>query len=334
MFDSFISNFKGTRLEPWAESLRQVLDNNWYQTNNGNLPKFLNALENLPDIQTDHIDLNADVIEIGRENEINDEQKEQLLASLQALKPWRKGPFKLFGILVDSEWQSFMKWNRIKPFLSDLTYRQILDVGSGNGYYMLKMLEGNASIVAGVDPSLLSVCQFMAIQKYLNKPIAGVLPMTMEQVQPNLEAFDTVFSMGVLYHRRSPFEHLMELKEALVAGGELVLETLVIEGDVEQVLVPEGRYAMMNNIYFLPSAKALQSWMRKAGFEDIRIVDESPTTIEEQRGTDWKPGTSLRDYLDPDDPSKTVEGHPSPLRATLVAKKPETLKKLPRYKIG
>jgi tRNA (mo5U34)-methyltransferase len=31
--------------------------------------------------------------------------------------------------------------------------------------------------------------------------------------------------MGVLYHRRSPLEHLWQLKDQLVNGGELVLET-------------------------------------------------------------------------------------------------------------
>ncbi|PMC22346.1 tRNA 5-methoxyuridine(34)/uridine 5-oxyacetic acid(34) synthase CmoB, partial [Klebsiella aerogenes] len=44
--------------------------------------------------------------------------------------------------------------------------------------------------------------------------------------------------MGVLYHRRSPLDHLWQLKDQLAPGGELVLETLVIEGDENTVLVP------------------------------------------------------------------------------------------------
>ena len=33
--------------------------------------------------------------------------------ALQALQPWRKGPFDLAGIHIDSEWRSQLKWQRI-----------------------------------------------------------------------------------------------------------------------------------------------------------------------------------------------------------------------------
>jgi tRNA (mo5U34)-methyltransferase len=128
--------------------------------------------------------------------------------------------------------------------------------------------------------------------------------------------------MGVLYHRRSPLDHILQLKNQLVSGGELILETLVIEGDENAVLVPMDRYAQMRNVYFFPSAKALKVWLEKSGFENVRIVDENTTSIGEQRTTDWMTHNSLPDYLDPNDPSKTVEGHPAPRRAVLVATKP------------
>src|SRR5512139_2504284 len=129
----------------------------------------------------------------------------------------------------------------------------------------------------------------------------------------NTRAFDTVFSMGVLYHRRSPFKHLAELRGALRPGGELVLETLVIEGGENQVLVPEGRYAKMKNVWFLPSPQTLVSWLHRAGFRNVRVIDVTPTTSEEQRTTDWMRFESLIDFLDPNDHSKTIEGYPAPL---------------------
>ncbi|MCK5863518.1 MAG: DUF1698 domain-containing protein, partial [Marinobacter adhaerens] len=51
-------------------------------------------------------------------------------------------------------------------------------------------------------------------------------------------------------------------------------------------------------------------------------VDVTPTTTDEQRSTDWMRFNSLQDFLDPNDPSKTVEGYPGPLRATVIAEKP------------
>jgi tRNA (mo5U34)-methyltransferase len=148
-----------------------------------------------------------------------------------------------------------------------------------------------------------------------------VLPLGIEQL-PELAAFDTVFSMGVLYHRRSPLDHLYQLKNQLVSEGELVLETLVVPGDRHQVLVPGDRYAQMRNVYFIPSAEALKCWLEKCGFVDVSIADICPTSTEEQRRTDWMTSESLAEFLDPQDPTKTIEGYPAPIRAVLIAKKP------------
>src|SRR5574339_1065926 len=125
----------------------------------------------------------------------------------------------------------------------------------------------------------------------------------------NSRAFDTIFSMGVLYHRRSPFDHLTDLRGALRSGGELVLETLVIEGGEHSVLVPEGRYAKMKNVWFLPSPQTLMSWLHRAGFRNVRVIEVTATTGEEQRTTDWMRFESLLDYLDPNDHTKTIEGY-------------------------
>ena len=173
--------------------------------------------------------------------------------------------------------------------------------------------------VLGIDPSPRFVMQFEAMRHYAGALPADVLPLGIEQLPPGLAAFDTVFSMGVFYHRRSPFDHLRELRALLRPGGQLVLETLVIEGGAGQVLVPEGRYAKMPNVWFLPSAAALVSWLRKAGFATPRVIHIAPTTTDEQRRTPWMHFESLADFLDPLNPVQTCEGHPAPRRAIVLA---------------
>jgi len=86
--------------------------------------------------------------------------------------------------------------------------------------------------------------------------------------------------------------------------------------------VPGERYAQMRNVYFIPSAAALKSWLEKCGFVDVRIADYAVTSVEEQRRTSWMTSESLAEFLDTNDSSKTVEGYPAPLRAVLVARKP------------
>jgi tRNA (mo5U34)-methyltransferase len=191
------------------------------------------------------------------------------------------------------------------------------------GYHCWRMLGAGAQRVIGIDPSVKFVFQFQAIKNFAGKDLpVDVLPLGIEHMPEKLAAFDTVFSMGILYHRRSPMAHLRELKELLRPGGQLVLETLVIQGPEGMVLVPEGRYAKMPNVWFLPSPDSLISWMRKNGFNNPRMVDINTTSIDEQRATDWMTFESLEDFLDPEDHSKTIEGHPAPLRAVFLAEAP------------
>ncbi|MDO7673080.1 MAG: tRNA 5-methoxyuridine(34)/uridine 5-oxyacetic acid(34) synthase CmoB [Reinekea forsetii] len=322
----FIDHIRNTRLEPWCEPLAAQLQQTWDQLNDGNLARLLAALETLPSISANSVELDRVVAINGPVGDAG----AQLNSALKALMPWRKGPFRFFDIDIDAEWRCDLKWDRIANHLSDLRGRHVLDVGSGNGYYGWRMKAAGAATVAGIDPSWLSVVQHLAVNRYIKDPSHTVLPFTLESLPPNLGIFDTVFSMGVLYHRRSPLDHLAELRGALRPGGELVLETLVIQGQVGESLVPIGRYARMNNVWFLPTVPTLVQWLEKMGFENIRLVDQSTTSTDEQRPSDWKPGQSLADYLNPEDPSLTIEGHPAPIRALILATRPE-LARLKRY---
>ena len=297
---------------------RQRLDPGYH----GDTPRWRTALDALPKILPSHIDLDLDCPQIGAAEDLTLEQNEQLLQALRALHPWRKGPFQLFGVHVDTEWRSDWKWQRLAPHISSLHNRRILDVGCGNGYYLLRMLAAKPAWALGIDPTLLFIHQFLALKSFLPSIPAAVLPMGMEEFPARSAAFDTVFSMGVLYHRRSPLDHLYELRDALRPGGELVLETLVIDGEAGQILLPADRYARMRNVWFIPSALELQAWLQRCGFTQVRVVDVSCTTIREQRSTAWMQFESLEQCLDPKDPNKTIEGYPAPRRALMIAERP------------
>lgn len=77
----------------------------------------------------------------------------------------------------------------------------------------------------------------------------------------------------------------------------------------------------MRNVYFIPSVPTMMNWLHKCGFSEIKMVDKSVTSLDEQRKTDWMTSDSLADFLDPNDSSKTIEGYPAPMRAVFVAKK-------------
>lgn len=319
-FGRFYQQIAVGPLAKWLEVLPAQISE-WQRENlHGHFRDWYKSLEYLPQLEPQRLDL---LHSVGADrDDVSERHRQGIEKLLRNLMPWRKGPYSLYGTEINTEWRSDWKWDRVLPHISPLAGRTVLDVGCGSGYHMWRMIGAGAHLVVGIDPMQLFLCQFEAVRKLLNDDRrAHLLPLGIEQL-PVLQAFDTVFSMGVLYHRRSPLDHLLQLKNQLVSGGELVLETLVIEGDVNQVLVPGERYAQMRNVYFIPSAEALKSWLEKCGFVDVRIVDFAVTTTDEQRRTSWMTSESLAEFLDPADSGKTVEGYPAPLRAVLVATKP------------
>ena len=327
MFD-YAEIFKYLKEENYDESKLSEIKNAvsvvWNE-NDGNIKKWLPSLKDLPVIKPTKIDLKNSV-SIGVLEDCDIRTQENLKTILKSLHPWRKGPFNLFDININTEWRSDWKWDRLKNELTPLKDRKILDVGCGNGYHCFRMLGEGAEFVLGIDPNKLFSFQFNSIKKYLiknsNYKNANIhlLPLTLEQFPPN-STFDTVFSMGVLYHRKSPIDHLFELYEQLNKGGELVLETLIIEGEKGEMLMPEGRYAKMRNTWFIPSIPTLEVWLKRVGFKNIRIIDVTKTTIEEQRSTEWMKFDSLNTFLDKNNSDLTVEGYPAPIRVVIIAEK-------------
>lgn len=321
-FEPFFSHIAHTPLAPFADQFRQVIANRSENRSYGDLDEWKTVLAELPQVTGITALLDCDTVTLETSRPFSCNESHQLRETLMKLHPWRKGPFNLFDIVIDTEWRSDWKWQRLAPHISPLAGRTVLDVGCGSGYHCWRMRGAGAALVLGIDPSPKFVLQFSVLKHYLPHEPVFLLPLLCEDLPEKISGFDTVFSMGVLYHRRSPLDHLEELKNALRPGGELVLETLIVEGDAQTVLVPQDRYAQMRNVWFIPSIAMLERWLLRAGFTRIRTVDINQTSVEEQRATGWMKFQSLSDFLDPTDRNRTIEGYPAPKRAILIAEKP------------
>ncbi|MEM9173574.1 MAG: tRNA 5-methoxyuridine(34)/uridine 5-oxyacetic acid(34) synthase CmoB [Pseudomonadota bacterium] len=279
----------------------------------GDRTRWAKALGRLPPVTDTIIQTDSDAVGVTGESD-----SAAMTHALRGLMPWRKGPLQFGPVNIDTEWRSDWKWQRIAPALASLDGRRVLDVGGGNGYFCWRLLGAGASATLNVDPTLLFYAQHCALQHYLKRPQVAMIPCRFERL-PALPDFDTVMSMGVLYHRRDPLAHLQQLRERLRPGGQLILETLVVTGDADTVLMPTDRYARMRNVWFLPAVQALERWLSRLGFKNIECVDITPTSTDEQRTTQWMTFESLAEALKPQDHTRTIEDHPAPLRAVMSA---------------
>ncbi|MCP4989685.1 MAG: tRNA 5-methoxyuridine(34)/uridine 5-oxyacetic acid(34) synthase CmoB [Colwellia sp.] len=317
-FNHFYKEIATNRLSHWLNTLPAQLTH-WRENNlHGEYKHWQKTLDALPSVEGKATTDLINTVTVGKLGDLNQGEFKRLENLMKKFKPWRKGPYHIHGLHIDTEWRSDFKWDRLANHISDLSGRYVLDIGCGSGYHLWRMRGAGAKFVVGVDPTQLFLMQFNAVKHFVGDEQVHLLPLGIEQL-PELKAFDTVFSMGVLYHRKSPIDFLYQLKAQLAKGGELVLETLIVDGDENTVLVPGERYAKMRNVWFLPSEKAMCAWLERCGFSNVRVVNTDITTLDEQRKTDWVDTESLQDFLDPSDSSKTIEGYPAPKRAIFIA---------------
>jgi tRNA (mo5U34)-methyltransferase len=281
------------------------------------LPVF-KRLESLPQPPKSKVEL-GDVIKIYPPGHYQEENKELIEDVARAMIPWRKGPFQIGDLLIDSEWQSFIKYNLLAPHFN-LEGKVVADVGCNNGYYLFRMLSQNPQELVGFDPAPLYYLQFQFIDKFIQSGIKYEL-LGVEHIEYYEYKFDTIFCLGVLYHRSDPVGTLKSLYRSLNYGGELILDTFMIKGDDEVALTPRGRYSKIPNIYFIPTIKALENWCLRAGFESMEVLAIKKTDTSEQRKTDWIKTQSLENFLNPNNLNETVEGYPAPIRVYIKAKK-------------
>lgn len=304
-------------ISQWLEGILPDIEHRLRPQSQRNFPGWLAALDAIPEQTNPRVELQSDTIKVyGNHGDNNPD----LLRALKQLRPWRKGPFYFNDIFIDTEWRCDWKWQRLSPHI-DVSGLNILDVGCGNGYYSLRMLGAGARCVVGMDTSLLYWSQFQAITRFTQDHRATLVPLRVEILQDNPCAFDAIFSMGVLYHRRQPLEHLQLMYDNLRPGGKIVLETLIVHGHKAQALIPKDRYANMRNVWTLPTLPLLLDQLEASGFSSPRCVNVVRTTINEQRRTDWMTFNSLAEALDAQDPTLSKEGYPGPIRAIVIADK-------------
>lgn len=298
--------------------LSQKMRDRLFQDKKGFL-RFREPAESLTGIVARHCDFTGDAVEIGLASELSDAERRKVSEVMRQFMPWRKGPFRVFGIDIDAEWRSERKWNRVVPALPELAGKVIADIGCSNGYYMFRMAAHEPRSVLGFEPYLQHYFAFQALNGMAAQENLHVEPFGVEDITLFPNSFDVIFLMGIIYHRISPVEMLREIKLALRKGGTLIIESQAIPGEEPIALFPEKTYAKVPGTFFVPTATCLANWLKRVGFSQVTVFDAHPMSDKEQRKTEWMTFESYTDFIDPENPARTIEGYPAPIRVYVKA---------------
>ncbi len=283
--------------------------------------RYREPLAEIAHLRASVSDFSGDQITIGTREDLSNDEYKKVFKQLHNLIPWRKGPFSVFGIEIDSEWRSEKKWNRILPFLPELKGKIIGDIGCNNGYYMFRMLSHSPNFVLGFEPYVHHYYAFQTLNTFAAQPNLQVELLGIEHLPLFPQCFDVIFCMGILYHRQSPIDSLRDIHTSLQKGGTLILESQAIPGNEPMALFPENTYAKVPGTWFVPTASCLANWLARTGFEEVTLFCQHPMSSQEQRKTQWMTFESYEDFIDKENPALTIEGYPAPHRVFFQAKK-------------
>ncbi|MDC0949104.1 DUF1698 domain-containing protein, partial [Gammaproteobacteria bacterium] len=113
----------------WLPQLEQSLDS---LPDHGRLGQWRAALDGLPKSASAALSEDHGMVTVGASAE-----RGALQSALEELRPWRKGPFCFGDFPLDAEWRCDRKWQRLARQV-DFAGRRVLDIGCGNGYYLLR----------------------------------------------------------------------------------------------------------------------------------------------------------------------------------------------------
>lgn len=306
-----------------TDSLLQELEKKhlWVNQNKKGFLRYREPFLILDRFSAQYVSCDDDVVTIGRPDELEQQQRSIIFENLKAFMPWRKGPFSVFGTSIDAEWRSERKWQRVLPRLPDLHNKVIADIGCNNGYYMFRMAQYSPQFVLGFEPSVQHYYCFKALNSMAGFTNLEIDLLGVEHISLFPDTFDVIFLMGVIYHRSSPLKVLHDILTALKPGGTLLVESQAIPGNEPYALFPEKTYAKAPGTYFVPTGSCLINWMKRAGYSNTELFYSHPMSSDEQRKTEWMVFESYADYLDTNDPTKTIEGYPAPCRIFLKGEK-------------
>lgn len=155
----------------------------------------------------------------------------------------------------------------------DLTGKRVLDIGCRDGLFSFAAESLGAGEVIGIDNDL-SVPATEFLIPYFQSAVRMEQMNVYDLAPDSFGRFDVVIFPGVLYHLRYPFFALKAVRDAMVPGGDLIIETAMWKGDERNAFLycPTGQdspYESTSCTFF--NRKGLVDTLESIGFEVLAV---------------------------------------------------------------
>jgi len=148
-YQALFDALRNTPLAPWLETLPAQIAEGLSEERHGDLRAWKAALALLPQVNSQTIDLNT-AVKIGALDDCDEQTRTQIRHALELLIPWRKGPYWVHGVHIDTGWRSDGKGGRGGAYLAPLNDGLVWAVGCGNGEHCWRVRGAGARWGCGV----------------------------------------------------------------------------------------------------------------------------------------------------------------------------------------
>ncbi|MHC4926475.1 MAG: DUF1698 domain-containing protein, partial [Planctomycetota bacterium] len=124
-YSDFFGYLKTTELKDVAEVFAARTEAAMAALSHGDFERWEGAISSMPGVLPSRVDFSSGAVTVGDAGDLDGGQRAELKEHLMELHPWRKGPFELFGVRIDTEWRSDLKWSRLCEHI-DLTDKLVL----------------------------------------------------------------------------------------------------------------------------------------------------------------------------------------------------------------
>ena len=183
---------------------------------------------------------------------------------------------------IDSPGYNLNKWPRLKSILDDigLENKTIVDIGCGDGYYVIEAAKAGAKYCLGTDIDELRIKRGLLAKELLE--VDNVDFKSVDLYKDKLDKFDIVMGLGLI-HRVPDIDSCIEKLDSIGKYVLLEFKTLDDPGIVLENKGGKTKSNKYNALWSIPSQTYVINMMAIFGFSDYTIYEDTKSGLKYKR---------------------------------------------------